>query len=41
MAKGTLQHLDDFILSDSPADFGYAISDIITNGISKNKNKIG
>ena len=41
MAKGTLQHLDDFTLSDSPADFGCAISDIITNGISENKNKTG
>jgi len=35
MAKGTLQHLDDFSLSDSPADFGNAIADIITHGISK------
>ena len=40
MAKGTLKHLDDFTLSDRPADFGYAISDIITNGIAK-KNNIG
>ena len=39
MAKGTLQHLDDFTLSDSPSDFGYAISDIITNGILKNKKQ--
>ena len=41
MAKGTLQHIDDFTLSDSPADFGHAISDIITHGIFNNKNKSG
>jgi len=35
MAKGTLQHLDDFSLSDSPAGFGNAIADIITHGICK------
>ena len=40
MAKGTLQHLDDFNLSDSPADFGHAVADIITHGISKNKSKV-
>lgn len=40
MAKDTLQHLDDFTLSDYPEDFGYAISNIITNGISKIKTRI-
>ena len=41
MAKDTLQHLDDFTLSDSPARFGYAISNIITHGISKHKTTVG
>ena len=39
MAKGTLQNLDDFTLSDNPAHFGHAISKIIAHGISKNKTE--
>lgn len=39
MAKGTLQHLDDFTLSDKPEHFGFSISDIITHGISTNKTR--